>query len=81
MIDELEHPGCEQGQSRSVDGLPVWVITNAQNLRMLRVIDIKSEVVTCQHPVETRRDELIKRNLSTGNLTLKLVLCSTVESI
>ena len=81
MIDKLEHAGGKERQSRSVDGLPVRIITHTKDLRMLWIVDIESEVISRQHPVEAWRDELVQRYLCTGYLSLKLVLCTTLERI
>ena len=81
MVDKLEHAGSKQGQCSTVDGLSVRVVSHTEYLRMLRIIDIQREVVTSQHPVKTRRDELIQRYLSTCDLSLQLILGATLQRI
>ena len=48
---------------------------------MLGVIYIQRKVVTREDPVETRRYELVQRDLRAGDLTLQLVLRSTLQRI
>ena len=52
VIDPLEHPGGIQGDTGTVDNLPIRIIADTENLRILRVIDIQIEVITREDPVE-----------------------------
>ena len=60
MVDELEYPRREQRQRRSVDGLAVRVVADAEELRVVGVVKVEPEVVPGEHPVEGGGGHLVQ---------------------
>ena len=81
MIDPLEHPGGIQSDAGTVDDLPVRIIADTEYLRILRIIDVQIEVVSCEDPVEVSGSELGQRDSRAGDHTLKLVVGTGFKGI
>jgi hypothetical protein len=52
VIHPLEHSRGIEGNTGTIDDFSVGIIADTEYLRILRIIDVKIEVITCEYPIE-----------------------------
>jgi hypothetical protein len=57
LVDETHDAGVVQPQGGSVDALPVGVVADAEDLRLVGIVDVEREVFAAHDPVQLRRDK------------------------
>ena len=71
-IDDLEQLAHQHGQRGAIDRLAPGIVAYADNLGLLRVIDVQREIVPGKRPVQGFGGKAVERHASRCNLPLEL---------
>ena len=72
-IDNFEELGHQHGQRGPIYTLAAGIVTHADNLGFLRIVDIQREIVPGERPVKGFGSETVQRDTSRCNLSLQLL--------
>ena len=81
LVDKFYDTAVIQTKCSRIDILAVGVVTHNKDFRLIRIVDVKREIITRHHPIKGRTYHTGKRYLGTGYLPLQLILCSALPSV